>query len=388
MEGVTDFATRLWLAQTSAPDEATTPFLRVTKDYPPKRISANFLPESELSKEHGVVSCVPQLMASDTADFIRIAEYFLEKVPFVDLNCGCPSPTVVGHGAGSSLLQTPERLWAYLSAAVSALGAKKVSVKMRIGFLNESEFPELLSVVASFPLARLTIHGRTRQDRYSGKARWSPVHVASQHASFPVIGSGDVFDIESFDERMNQAPGAAGVIVGRGALRNPWLFRELRERQNKTVVTRKLLKARILLFVLLQELQANYWDPLFDSVRDGDFSCGSGMDGELAEDLNHRIAAKIFQNSTLERMLPVEWPISRTSLARGKLLWNYFRSGLSLAPELSVAILRSIDWQGFLQALDQSLLRLPDSEICVSYQKEWDWVYSGSGQKCDSDKVL
>ena len=110
MEGVTDFATRLWITQNGAPDFTTTPFLRVTKDYPSKRISANFLPEIQLSKEHGIVTCIPQLMASEEDDLIRIGQHFLQSVPFVDVNCGCPSPTVVGNGAGSSLLQDPQRL--------------------------------------------------------------------------------------------------------------------------------------------------------------------------------------------------------------------------------------------------------------------------------------
>ncbi|MEY2988734.1 MAG: hypothetical protein RJB13_2255, partial [Pseudomonadota bacterium] len=231
MEGVTDFATRFWLSQIASPDEATTPFLRVTKDYPSKRIPANFLPEIELSKEHGIVTCVPQLMASETEDLIRIGEHFLKKLPFVDINCGCPSPTVVGNGAGSSLLKCPDSFFRYLNQVVGALGPQRVSVKMRLGFQSEDEFESLLEVVKAFPLARLTIHGRTREDRYKGKARWHFINKAASQLNYPVIGSGDILDQSSLRERLALAPNVAGVMIGRGALRNPWIFASLRTKE-------------------------------------------------------------------------------------------------------------------------------------------------------------
>ncbi|NBO39145.1 tRNA-dihydrouridine synthase family protein, partial [bacterium] len=190
MEGVTDFATRLWAAQNGAPDFTTTPFLRVTKDYPSRRISANFLPEIDLPNYPGVVGCIPQLMASEIDDLILIAKYFLERVPFVDINCGCPSPTVVGHGAGSSLLQTPERFRRYLESIVAELGPQRVSVKMRVGFSRDEEFSRLLDVLKPLSLARVTIHGRTRADRYTGQARWSFIEQAARVLNCPVVGSG------------------------------------------------------------------------------------------------------------------------------------------------------------------------------------------------------
>ena len=388
MEGVTDFATRLWMAQTAAPDEATTPFLRVTKDYPSKRISANFLPDIELSKEHGVVACVPQLMASETPDLIRIGEYFLKSVPFIDINCGCPSPTVVGHGAGSSLLQSPEKFHRYLSEVVSALGGEHVSVKMRVGFLDEGEFPALLDVLRSFPLARLTIHGRTRTDRYRGLARWAHMDLASRQLACPVVGSGDVLSLESFDEKMKEAPCLAGVIVGRGALRNPWLFRQLRQGKDRVVVSRSLVKARMLQFVLLQELQQQHWESFFKTVRDGFFNLGNELSGSEAEERNELLAAKIFNGVERECLAAVLWPVSRVSLARGKMLWNYLRSGLNAPPELSVAILRAPDWLTFLNALDAFLEHLSAEDVAVGYHREWDWVYSGAGSTIQDSREI
>jgi tRNA-dihydrouridine synthase len=390
MEGVTDFATRLWLAQTSRPDEATTPFLRVTKDYPSKRISANFLPELELSKEHGIVPCVPQLMASETGDLIRIAEHFLARVPFVDINCGCPSPTVVGNGAGSSLLQNPERFNRYLGEIVSALGPERVSVKMRVGFSNESEFPELLEVVKQFKLARLTIHGRTRADRYTGKARWFHIQNAAQNLPFPVVGSGDVVDATSLDERLTEAPSIAGVMVGRGALRNPWVFSELREpaAQQKRVINRALFRATVLQFVLLQEMQMQCWDEFYRQVRDGFFGPASAFAATPLDAANETLAARVFKGAASPSLACEHWPISRVSLARGKMLWNYLRSGLNAPAVLSVALLRSSEWMQFVRALENVLSSFPHDDMGLAYQPEWDWVYSGESAASLGGKVL
>lgn len=378
MEGVTDFATRLWLTQTGAPDGTTTPFLRVTKDYPPKRVSATFIPELELSKEHGIVTCVPQLMASSTSELIRLAEHFLEKAPFVDINCGCPSPTVVGHGAGSHLLETPERFFRYLSEVTSALGASRVSVKMRVGFSDEKEFPALLEVVQSFPLARLTLHGRTRADRYKGWARWNHMDVASRLLRSPVVGSGDVLDAGTYGDRVALAPHVAGVMIGRGALRNPWLFRTLKSSSASCAVDRQLFFGRVLQFVLLQDLQSNHWPEFYKLVRDGFFAAGGSMCGEEVNEQNERLAARLYLNR-VERLSAQLWPVSRVSLSRGKMLWNYLRSGIQAPAVLSVPVLRSSSWGDFLDALTRVLDALPEDDVGVGYDSQWDWVYAGTG---------
>lgn len=382
MEGVTDFATRLWVTQNGAPDFTTTPFLRVTKDYPPKRISANFLPETKLSKAHGIVPCIPQLMASCEDDLIRIAEHFLKDVPFVDINCGCPSPTVVGHGAGSSLLQDPQRFYNYLRKIVDTLGARRVSVKMRIGFWHESEFPQLIAALRSLPLARLTIHGRTRADRYKGLARWSPMADAAGQLKFPVFGSGDVTDVQSFAERIAQIPALSGVIVGRGALRDPWIFARLRG--VRTEVSRKLLRCALLQFVLLQEMQSNHWETFIAAVQDGVFALPDESERLLPAEFRARQSIELVRRAPAlspdgpnseERL----WLIGRGSVARAKMLWNYLRSGVALKPELSVALLRAPHWLAFVDALDNIIAELAESDVGIAHRKEWDWVYSGEG---------
>ncbi|NBW80427.1 tRNA-dihydrouridine synthase family protein [bacterium] len=389
MEGVTDFATRLWVTQHSAPDFTTTPFLRVTKDYPCKRISANFFPESGLSREHGIVTCLPQLMASEEDDLIRIARHFLESVPFVDINCGCPSPTVVGHGAGSSLLRDPRRFESYLGKIVEALGAGRVSVKMRLGFDHQDEFFRLLDVLAPLPLARLTIHGRTRADRYTGYARWSFMETAARRLPYPVYGSGDVVDRESLQERLKIAPSIAGVIVGRGALRNPWIFSNLRGENKKT--GRDYFRSALVQFVLLQELQANHWSDFLSAVMDGVFAPMASASNEdprsIVDEQNRELLMRtLFRDQTFRRE-PRDWQIGRVSVARAKMIWNYLRSGLKIAPESTVALLRATDWSLFLDALDKILDSLDEDDIGLEYHKSWDWVFAGAGRSEGSPEV-
>lgn len=381
MEGVTDFATRLWIAQIAGPDEATTPFLRVTKDYPPKRISANFLPEIELSKEHGIVTCIPQLMASETNDIIRIAEHFLPRVPFVDINCGCPSPTVVGNGAGSSLLRSPELFHKYLSKIVSALGPSRVSVKMRLGFDHESEFASLLEVLQALPLARLTIHGRTRADRYKGRARWNFIDEATRQLRYPIVGSGDVVDRRSYLERVLAAPRMSGVLIGRGALRNPWIFEMIRtEDESSTSISFQLLMNRVLQFCLLQELNVHHWEIFIEQVRNGFFAQPLGRNAELVGEQNARLATRVFGGDQIRTLTPDEWPLGRMGVARGKMLWNYLRSGLDIDPLHSVALLRASDWGAFVSALSQMRVLFPADSVKLGYHQHWDWIYAGDSQ--------
>lgn len=381
MEGVTDFATRFWLAQIAGPDEATTPFLRVTKDYPPKRISANFLPEIELSKEHGIVTCVPQLMASETDDLIRIGEHFLERVSFIDVNCGCPSPTVVGNGAGSSLLRSPDLFFHYLSKIVTALGPARVSVKMRLGFQRESEFEALLDVLKLVPLARLTIHGRTREDRYKGKARWHFIEQAARQLSYPVIGSGDIVDRNSFAERMSSAPHVSGVMVGRGALRNPWIFDSLRSNESGSDgVEFDLLSHRIQQFCLFQELNSHHWTSFFKLIKSGFFSGPLKTNVSEVAEQNAQLASDVFNSQPNERLDAPMWPLGRVSVARGKMLWNYLRSSLGLQPIQSVRLLRAADWSDFVDELGRLKNYFPENRVPMSYTPEWDWIYAGESQ--------
>ncbi len=229
MEGVSDWPFRLWFSQTSAPSFMGTPFLRATDTFP-KALPETFAPE--LHRYQAPYHLIPQVMASEARDFVRTARLFLESgADFVDLNCGCPSPNPVSGGAGSSLLKSSEIFLNFIQAVADELPPASFSVKMRTGFNDANLFASLIEGLKDLPLKQLTVHGRTRSDRYDGQARWDLIQHAQESLPFPVVASGDLVSWESWTQKQAQYPGIKKVIVGRGALRNPWIFEELRTKQ-------------------------------------------------------------------------------------------------------------------------------------------------------------
>lgn len=228
MDGVTDFPFRLWMQLLRAPDWATTPFLRVTPGLNWTKTDPLFLPESFCLKGMFRTTVIPQLMGSSAAHVAQVAQSFLPHCESIDLNCGCPAPIVFKHGAGSALLRSPELFSRFLEDLSPMIRGERMSVKMRTGITTHEEFPQLLSVVARFAPRRLFIHPRTRQQGYTGQADWSQVAYALNTVNTPIVGSGDIVDRESFQKKLETAPKLSGVMIGRGALANPWIFADLK----------------------------------------------------------------------------------------------------------------------------------------------------------------
>lgn len=238
MEGVSDFAFRMWISAAQALDFIVTPFLRATSGYEARHIPRNFCPEvldSGLQMKGTLV--IPQIMGSDVSDVCRVSEYFLNHVSFVDLNCGCPSATVFKHGAGSALLRDANQFYKFLKGCEDRLGEKKYSVKMRLGVASPSEFPSLIEALSQLKPALVTVHGRTQKEGYSGAARWAEVEMAARDLRCPVWGSGDIVDSLSLQRRRSLAPSAVGAMIGRGVLANPWVFWGLENRCSKILAS-------------------------------------------------------------------------------------------------------------------------------------------------------
>lgn len=168
-----------------------------------------------------------QLFGSDPKIMSEMAKR-IEERPFaiLDVNMGCPVPKVVKNGEGSALMKNPKLVYEIVSALVKAID-KPVTVKIRKGFDDDHvNAVEIAKIIEEAGAAAVAVHGRTREQYYSGKADWNIIRQVKEAVSIPVIGNGDVTSPQKADELVRQT-GCDGVMIARGAQGNPWIFSEL-----------------------------------------------------------------------------------------------------------------------------------------------------------------
>jgi tRNA-dihydrouridine synthase C len=222
MEGLGDRPFRKAMASIGGFDEAVTEFIRVPQNAHVPSL-ASVYDAAELSP----IPLAAQIMGTLAAPITEMAHALVERgAPRIDLNCGCPSNTVVGKGAGSSLLKDPRALHDTAKALVQAVDVP-VTLKMRSGFEDTALLKENLLAAQESGIQFLTLHPRTKLDGYGPPAKWELIALAKSILKIPVVGNGDILNAGDA-HRMLRETNCDALMIGRGSAINPFIFHEIR----------------------------------------------------------------------------------------------------------------------------------------------------------------
>lgn len=222
MEGVGSLPFRKAMSTIGGFDEACTEFLRV-----PANAHSPSLVKRYIYNQLSPFPQAVQLMGSNPnlmADMCVLLEK--RKAPRIDLNCGCPSNTVTGRGAGSSLLKDPHLLFNVAKAMKQSVNIP-VTAKLRSGFDDTSLFEENLLAAQEAGVDFITLHPRTKKQGYKPPADWSLIAKAKKLLSIPVVGNGDIYCVEDALKMLKET-NCDALMIGRGSVINPWIFHEIK----------------------------------------------------------------------------------------------------------------------------------------------------------------
>ncbi|MGB6300011.1 MAG: tRNA-dihydrouridine synthase family protein [Rivularia sp. (in: cyanobacteria)] len=220
--------TNLWfmkiIAQYGSPDYYFTEYFRVRDDSRLNRKILASIVENDTDRP-----VFAQMIGESIPDLIRTArELCRYNIAGIDLNLGCPAPRVYRKNVGGGLLREPEKVDRILAELRSAVNDRPLTVKMRIGFDNTDTFEEILDIINRHNIDLVSLHGRTVKDMYRGEVKYNLIAKAVKTVNCPVLANGNISSAATALKVLSQT-GAAGVMVGRWAIANPWIFEQIRQ---------------------------------------------------------------------------------------------------------------------------------------------------------------
>ena len=224
MQDVTDLAFMRVMARYGAPDYFFTEFFRVHGQSRPEKHILRSIDENATGRP-----VFAQLIGEQVSDLSRtVAALLHHPVAGIDLNLGCPAPKIYKKNVGGGLLRDPAKIDLLLGALRAAVPGL-FTVKMRIGFADTAHFARILELVNRHEVDLLSVHGRTVQEGYRSEVHYDYIAEAARTVRCPVLANGNITSAARAAAVLAET-GAAGVMLGRHAIRNPWIFRQCRER--------------------------------------------------------------------------------------------------------------------------------------------------------------
>lgn len=223
MQDVTDLPFMAVMAHYGAPDWFFTEFFRVHAQSRPEKHILRSIDENRTGRP-----VFAQLIGEHVPDMVRTARELLRHpVAGIDLNMGCPAPKIYKKNVGGGLLRDPVKVDSLLGGLRDAVPGL-FTVKMRIGFDSTENFERILGLIDKHGVDLLSVHGRTVKEMYRSEVHYDFIGVAARAVRCPVLANGNVTSAARAAAVVRET-GAAGVMVGRHAIRNPWIFRQCRE---------------------------------------------------------------------------------------------------------------------------------------------------------------
>lgn len=223
MQDVTDLPFWRLMSQYGGPDVYYTEYFRV---HSTSNLNKPIL--ESITKNPTGRPAIAQMIGNDIPALVRTAKELQQHpIAAVDLNLGCPAPVVYRKCAGGGLLREPEKVDSILGALRDAISTK-FTVKTRIGFDSPDVFERLLPIFAKHSIDLLTVHGRTVLEMYRSEVHYEFITRAVEAMPCPVLANGNIHSAEKAAAVLRQT-GARGLMIGRGAIRNPWVFNQIRQ---------------------------------------------------------------------------------------------------------------------------------------------------------------